>query len=190
MDWNSFEQSIAPYLLRFPSEEERLGPCIQFLENNADDSRIDRANFEGHLTASAFLISQEMDRLLMIFHKRLGRWLQPGGHVDMSDANLVAAAKREAHEETGVPMESLKLFPINPGYSIPMDIDSHWIPSSEKRGEPGHFHHDIRYLFLINADTALSPSQKEVTDINWFPLDHIKQWDGFANVVSKIIEFR
>ncbi len=190
MDWNSFEQSIAPYLLRFPSEEERLGPCIQFLAGNAHDARIDRTNFDGHLTASAFLISREMDRLLMIFHKRLARWLQPGGHVDTSDTNLVTAAMREAHEETGVPLESLQLFPINAGDSIPMDIDSHWIPASEKRGEPGHFHHDVRFLFLVNSETALAPSQKEVTDIDWFPLDQVKQWDGFANVVSKIIEFR
>ena len=110
--------------------------------------------------------------------------------MDTSDTNLVTAAMREAYEETGVPLESLQLFPINAGDSIPMDIDSHWIPASEKRGEPGHFHHDVRFLFLVNSETALAPSQKEVTDIDWFPLDQVKQWDGFANVVSKIIEFR
>jgi 8-oxo-dGTP pyrophosphatase MutT (NUDIX family) len=92
----------------------------------------------GHVTASAFIVNPARDALLLIFHGKLLRWLQPGGHVDADDANVVGAARREVSEEVGLddlPLAHAGLF----------DVDIHLIPA---RGEqPAHEHFDVRFLF-------------------------------------------
>jgi 8-oxo-dGTP pyrophosphatase MutT (NUDIX family) len=92
----------------------------------------------GHFTASAFIVSPERDALLLIFHAKLARWLQPGGHVEPGDRDLLAAARREAEEEVG--LAELELLA-----PAPFDLDVHDIPAL--RGEPPHAHFDVRFLF-------------------------------------------
>ena len=79
-------------------------------------------------------------RACLVHHVKLGRLLQPGGHVEPLDACLEDAALREALEETGL---SLELHPTAPR---PFDVDIHPIPAL--RDEPAHFHLDIRYLVV------------------------------------------
>jgi 8-oxo-dGTP pyrophosphatase MutT (NUDIX family) len=92
----------------------------------------------GHFTASAFIVSPERDALLLILHGKLARWLQPGGHVEPGDRDLLAAARREAQEEVGLTQLEL----LDP---VPFDLDVHDIPAL--RGEPSHAHFDVRFLF-------------------------------------------
>ena len=92
----------------------------------------------GHYTASAFVLSPDGRDLLLIEHAKLARWLQPGGHVDPDDADLVAAARREGAEETG--LHDLEL--LQPA---PFDLDVHVIPA--RKADPEHRHFDVRYLF-------------------------------------------
>ncbi len=73
-------------------------------------------------------------------HAKLGRLLQPGGHVEPTDVSLEAAALREAIEETALELE------LHPTAPRPFDLDIHQIP--ERPGEPAHFHLDVRYLFI------------------------------------------
>ena len=56
----------------------------------------------GHFTASGFVASPDRRCLLVIHHARLGKWLQPGGHIESDDETLEAAARREVAEETGI----------------------------------------------------------------------------------------
>src|SRR5690606_41792687 len=56
----------------------------------------------GHFTASAFVLSPDSRSLLLIFHKKLGMWLQPGGHIESTESELVESARREAREEAGL----------------------------------------------------------------------------------------
>jgi len=96
----------------------------------------------GHLTASAWVVDPARERTLLMHHRKLARWLQPGGHVD-GDPDLLASALREAREETGLRQP----VPVSPEI---FDVDRHWIP--ERKAEPGHWHYDVRYL--IEADPA------------------------------------
>jgi ADP-ribose pyrophosphatase YjhB (NUDIX family) len=96
----------------------------------------------GHFTASAFILSPDAEALLLIFHGKLSRWLQPGGHVDADDRDILAAARREMREEVGlvdVPLEREGVF----------DLDVHDIPAL--KAEPPHAHFDVRFLFRAQS---------------------------------------
>lgn len=100
-----------------------------------------RANPEGHVTASAVVARPEDSSFLFIWHRKLNRWLQPGGHMEAGDGSVFAAAVREAREETGI--ETFD-FPI--GDRI-FDVDMHPIPAHGP--DPAHVHYDIRYLLTV-----------------------------------------
>ncbi len=118
----------------------------------------------GHFTASAFVLSPDGDALLLILHRKLGRWLQPGGHIDPDDADVFAAARREVAEETG-----LTAVDVDPAWPRLLDLDVHAIPPHPKSGEPGHEHFDVRVL--LRARTTALAAGEDVKDARWFPLD-------------------
>ncbi|MDB4977496.1 MAG: putative hydrolase [Myxococcaceae bacterium] len=138
-----------------------------------------RDSFEpGHFTASAFILSPARDALLLILHGKLGRWLQPGGHVDASDVSLLAAARREVREEVGI--DELEL--LEPA---PIDLDIHDIP--ERKHEPRHCHFDVRYLF--RAPSLAYRAASDAKAARWVPLAQVDESlaDGsVARVVAKL----
>lgn len=96
-------------------------------------------------------------------------WLQPGGHWDPDESDPLAAARREAEEETAVQLaEYLALDPEHP--LVPLDIDSHLIPVNPKKDEPEHWHHDFRYVFVAASEDFVR-QETEIDDIGWFALD-------------------
>jgi 8-oxo-dGTP pyrophosphatase MutT (NUDIX family) len=103
-----------------------------------------RDQARAHFTASAFVIDELCERACLVEHAKLGRLLQPGGHVEPTDLSLEAAAMREALEETQL---ELDFHPVAPR---PFDLDIHPIP--ERPGEPAHFHLDVRYLLVGRGD--------------------------------------
>lgn len=107
-----------------------------------------RDNPLGHLTASAWIISADRDRALLTHHRKLDRWFQLGGHIE-NDTDLLAAATREAREESGL----THIYPL--ATSI-FDIDVHLIPS--RGAEAAHYHYDIRFLFGADATEPVQVS--------------------------------
>ncbi len=117
-----------------------------------------RANPEGHVTASAVVARVEGPAFLLLWHPKLKRWLQPGGHMEEADGSVFAAALREAREETGFERFG---FPL--GERI-LDVDVHPIPSHGP--DPAHFHFDIRFLLTVRAAKTASRDDR----IRWFAL--------------------
>jgi 8-oxo-dGTP pyrophosphatase MutT (NUDIX family) len=109
-------------------------------------------------------VDRDRRRLLLIHHRALGRWLQPGGHAD-GDPDLVAVARREAVEETGVDDPDL----LVPG---PFDLDVHVIP--ERRGVLAHLHYDVRFLFAAHGEAELQGDAREVHAAAWVPLAELE----------------
>ncbi len=104
----------------------------------------------GHLTASALLLSRDGARVGLIWHTKLGRLLQPGGHVEPGDASLWHTALRELCEETGLSGD--EVIPLG---KAPLDLDVHDIPA---RGDEGaHRHFDVRYGFRLNHKRNVPP---------------------------------
>lgn len=102
-----------------------------------------RAHLAGHFTGSAWVVSRDGERALLLHHAKLGRWLQPGGHAD-GDTDLAAVALREAEEETGLPGLVVE--------SGIFDLDRHGIPA--RGAEPEHWHWDVRYVVRCTSDEA------------------------------------
>jgi 8-oxo-dGTP pyrophosphatase MutT (NUDIX family) len=154
---------------------EILQAALQFDERDGQERRtiaafvrenpdcLLRSNLAGHLTASAFVTDRERRHLLLIHHKALGRWLQPGGHAD-GDPDLRAVARREVLEETGLAALDL----VTPR---PFDLDIHSIP--ERRGVPAHLHYDVRFLFEADRGLALQGDEREVHGAAWVPLSDL-----------------
>jgi 8-oxo-dGTP pyrophosphatase MutT (NUDIX family) len=130
----------------------------------------DRRIPEGHLTASAFVVSADGSRVLLLHHRKLDRWLQPGGHADPGEESGEATALREAREETG-----LVALSIHPDASRPLDVDVHRIPA--RADEPAHDHLDLRYLVTVTDDAPLVRNAQESNDLRWFSWDELASLD-------------
>ncbi len=125
----------------------------------------DRAIPDGHLTGSAITVTADGARVLLLHHRKLDRWLQPGGHGDPGETTGEEVALREAFEESGI--SGLALHPAAPR---PLDVDVHDIPARGR--EPAHEHLDLRYLVVAPGDAVIAPDLAELHEIRWVP------WDG------------
>jgi 8-oxo-dGTP pyrophosphatase MutT (NUDIX family) len=126
----------------------------------------DRGIAEGHLTGAAFVVSADGRHVLLLLHRRLRRWLQPGGHGEPGESEGEAVALREAREETGI--EGLALHPAAPR---PLDVDVHAIPA--RGDEPAHLHLDLRYLVIAPAAATPRGEEAESTGARWFTWDAV-----------------
>jgi 8-oxo-dGTP pyrophosphatase MutT (NUDIX family) len=95
-------------------------------------------------------------RVLILFHAKMQRWLQPGGHAD-GDANLAHVSLREATEETGI--EGLRV--VTPAIDLDVHVFHH-----AAGAEPDHLHLDVRHLVLAPSD-AQALGNHESEGIRW-----------------------
>lgn len=177
--------SFTRYRKHYPAEAARLRLLAKQLQCG-DGELTQRTNFVGHVTASAFIVNPATKQVLLLQHKALGSLLQPGGHVELTDETILAAAEREVMEETGLGRSQLQLrslYADNP--QVPFDIDTHFIPENPKKGEPGHYHHDFRYLFVTKErDVTIDPD--ESNGFAWVDWDAFCAHARFEAVAGKI----
>jgi 8-oxo-dGTP pyrophosphatase MutT (NUDIX family) len=121
-------------------EAAMTAETIRFVE--AHSGCLERTQLSGHLTGSAWVVDAGRTRTLLTHHRKLDKWLQLGGHAD-GDPDLLAVARREAQEESGL----TRVRAVSPEI---FDLDRHWIPA--RKTEPAHWHYDLR--FLLEADSA------------------------------------
>lgn len=109
-----------------------------------------------HVTGSAIVTSARGD-VVLHKHKRVGAWMQPGGHVDAGEEPHEGAV-REVAEEVGIAVEHPD------GRPSLLHVDVH-------EGPRGHVHLDLRYLLLADRDAVPDPAPGESPDVAWFDLD-------------------
>ena len=149
-----------------PADDKEKRDVEQIKQLIAGHPNIISANCEiGHITASTVIMDLTSERTLLHFHKRLGRWLQVGGHAEY-ETDFAQVALREAREETGLP--DLEFVPCRDKI-VPIDYDIHAIPQS---GDiPAHLHLDFRYVLATRQPDALAPSSGESTLFRWLSFD-------------------
>jgi len=129
----------------------------------------DRHVWPGHITGSAWVVNPARDKVLLMHHRKHNQWFQFGGHAD-GDSDIVRVALRETHEETGLPLDVIRLV----DGSI-FDVDIHTIPASDKG--PEHMHFDIRFLVQID-DSLEVPGNDESHEILWVPLEDVTRFNN------------
>ncbi len=155
----SLQSAFIAHAQAWPDEADEARRFIALLDEGVH--AFTRERLAGHFTASALLVSADGTRALLTHHRKLDRWLQPGGHAD-GDTDLAAVALREAGEESG--LEGLRL---EGGI---FDLDRHWIP--ERKGVPGHWHHDVRYVVRAGDDERFVVGE-ESHDLAWVAVEAI-----------------
>ena len=147
---------------RDPSLADSRAAMLAALLRQADS--LERTCRPGHFTGSALVVDDPAERVLLLFHTKLQRWLQPGGHAD-GDGNLASVALREAREETGI--EGLRL-------ALPaIDLDIHQVDPPR---EDAHLHLDVR--FLVVAPPGAAPvGNHESEALRWVPVGDLSAYD-------------
>jgi len=145
----AFSEHLTAYAELHPDESEVTDSFGEFLRSAP--TVFERSHAIGHFTGGAWLVSTDGERVLLTHHRKLGRWLQLGGHAD-GDADLAGVALREAEEESG-----LAELVVEPQL---FDLDCHWIP--ERAGEPGHWHYDVRYVVRATGSEAFVVSEESL----------------------------
>ncbi|MQX37363.1 NUDIX hydrolase [Roseospira navarrensis] len=157
---------------RFPEEAAMTTRARRFVAEIPDC--FDRAPLRAHLSGSAWVLNPARDHVLLVLHRKLDLWLQPGGHAD-GDPDLLRVALRETWEEAGMPEDSVR--PLS--HAI-FDVDVHAIPDTP--AEPHHDHYDIR--FLLEMDDRMTPpgNPDEAHAVAWVPLRAVRRFNTMRSV--------
>ncbi len=153
-----------------------------------------------HFTATAFVIDPR-GRTLLLWHKRLQRWMPPGGHID-PDERPDETARRECKEETGLDVEiigdaqpDLFVGAAEEGGMLPRPFAMllEQIPACPERGEEAHEHMDFLYVARpTNPDQALTLAEAEGSELRWFSAEDVAALDAsavFSNVRHYVTHF-
>ena len=143
---------------------------LEFLGNHPD--AMSRSCAHGHLTASALIIDPERGTALLMLHRKVGRWLQMGGHCEEGDRSVRDAAAREAREESGI--DGLVLT------AAPVSLDRHAL-----RGDARDLDHlDVQYL-AVAPPGSVPVANDESLGLRWFHYDDVPTDDG---AVTRMVE--
>jgi 8-oxo-dGTP pyrophosphatase MutT (NUDIX family) len=142
-----------------PAQDSLRHAVLAFL--NARDDACLRECVPGHITASALVLDESGNQVLLTLHPRLGRWVQLGGHCDADDDDIVAAALREATEESGV--DGLRIEPDLTAIHVHALTCSLGVPTR---------HLDLQFVAHAPAGAQIAISDESV-DLRWWPTDDL-----------------
>mgnify|MGYP000880866262 FL=1 len=147
-----------------PEQESLRQRYVAHLEAHADG--MTRGCYPDHVTASTLVVSADLGEVLLTLHAKARQWFQLGGHCEDGDDTLVAAAMREATEESG--LTDLRLDPV------PVHLHDHEVPFCDPRG--GIHHLDVRFL-AVAAPGAAHVASAESLQLAWFPVESLPNPD-------------
>jgi 8-oxo-dGTP pyrophosphatase MutT (NUDIX family) len=150
-------EQLARYAGAWPAESTTTNDFKAFLKSHDDSFQCSCGI--GHITGSAFIVDPTITRTLLVHHRKLGKWLQPGGHCDPGETALEAAV-REAWEETGVSASALSPESL-------FDIDIHQIPA--RADTPDHLHYDARYILIAEIGTTVTSHESHA--VEWVSME-------------------
>ncbi|MDR1391342.1 MAG: NUDIX hydrolase [Holosporales bacterium] len=156
MHRKNLREKLKRYRPADKTETEDKQKMLNFL--NLNEACFERSLSTGHFTSSCWLENYDSTKFLMTLHKKLGFWLQLGGHAD-GDSDLIRVSLKEAREESG--LKNIKLLS-----NEIFDIGVHMVSKYEKT--PEHYHYDVRFLSRATDDNEEIQISDESMDLRWF----------------------
>jgi len=146
-------------------------------------------------TVSAYILDPTKSKLLLHKHKKLNSWLQPGGHIDLSE-DPEEALWKEIKEETGIKKADLTLL-MQPDQPKPRGSKNVPIPFNfnvHPFDDTNHKHIDLAYLILANT-IEFSPAEGESTELRWCDREEVQRlhsngvmYDGTLGICNWIFD--
>ncbi|MEU3876609.1 MULTISPECIES: NUDIX domain-containing protein [Streptomyces] len=159
---SDISSALSVYLERYPDEAAMLSEPLHALSQGGGFAS--RRTFPMHVTVGA-LLARGGAEILLVEHRAYGITLQPGGHLEPTDATLIGAAVRELAEETGIdPGE------IVPASQAPVYIEYGRVPARPEKDEPEHYHLDFGFAFVTARADVGRIQESEVRGAAWYPL--------------------
>jgi 8-oxo-dGTP pyrophosphatase MutT (NUDIX family) len=173
IELKDFQRALEAYM---PEEEEEDFRIRMLTLLQKGPLAFSREMLSAHFTASAWIVETSTPSVLLLHHRKLDRWLQPGGHAD-GELQLGKVAHKEALEETGLNLPPVPLEAI-------FDLDIHQIP--EHKGIPAHHHYDVRFLFLLPQKSEVKANH-ESRALAWVPLDEVAEKTGEEPSILRLV---
>ena len=167
------------YQTRYIDETAYVSKAKSFV--GAHEDCFYRELWPAHVTGSTWVVNPDKSRVLMMHHKKLGKWFQPGGHAD-GDGDILRVALREMIEETGLDESQVRLVSEDV-----FDVDIHAIPAMN--GEPAHEHIDVRFLVEID-DRLPVPGNDESHEILWIYLREVMSYNNYRSTYRMLEKTR
>lgn len=124
-----------------------------------------RENTLAHMTASAWVVNKEKNKVLMVYHNIYHSWSWLGGHAD-GEEDLLKVAIREVQEESGVQ----NVVPVSEDI---FSLESLTVDGHVKKGKyvSSHLHLNVTYLLEADEQEVLAIQPDENSGVAWFPLE-------------------
>lgn len=164
-------QLLAQYKTPHMEEAAMVARTLRFVAQH--ENCFDRSLAHGHVTGSTWVLNPARSHALMLHHRKLDLWLQPGGHAD-GDPDITRVVLKETSEESGIELDKIKLVD-----EAIFDVDLHVVHASEH--DPRHEHFDIRFLVEID-DTIPLPGNDESHQIGWIPLHQVPSFNNARSI--------
>jgi 8-oxo-dGTP pyrophosphatase MutT (NUDIX family) len=173
--WDSSIAVLSDWQAPDPAQDSLRHAVLAFVLGRTDACR--RECVPGHVTASALVLDNTGTQVLLTLHPRLGRWVQLGGHCEDEDSDIVAAALREATEESGV--ADLQIAPELAAIHVHSLTCSLGVPTR---------HLDLQFVARAPADARIAVSEESV-DLRWWPADALPPGsdDALAYLVGRAL---
>lgn len=186
---HEIKSMLERYCRCFGISVDELAPFLDFIDLFDGPALFNRKNPAGHITASAIIFDPNDGSVLLLHHKSLNRWLQPGGHIDVSDKSILDAALREVEEETSITPSEIKIKRHVDG-NLLFNLNSHLIHANLFKDEGEHYHHDMMFLFeLLTPRRSVSIDRGESLSFKWFSLVEASAYCHISNIANRISMF-
>lgn len=178
MHRNDLLNLLRNYRTRYMDEVAYVRHAIAYIEQNED---VFERTAPVHVTGSAWVVSPDREKVLLMHHRKYGHWFQLGGHAD-GDPDVINVALKECAEETGVDPAHIRLID-----SAIFDVDLHDVPRIGQVQAHGHI--DLRFVAEID-DSINIPGNNESHEVKWIPLYEVLHYNNFRSTYRMLEKTR